>query len=1073
MARTFNRNPMSMPMPSKGDIQDYYFSHSEFKGLDNSKNYITTDPNTFADCKNVYVDLEGLLRSRPVIKNEQVLITASSGTTELTNILNVYTFGKITLYHTDKKLTIYNPDVQYCKQMTLPDDNIKPVLAEGKIFIFTSSKLMYYDVVTDTIYSDAEECIYVPITKLVTNGSESDLEQPNELTTYHKIRYLFTHVEGTEEVKNDYDILLGKTLTFTIDGNKYTRTFTKYTKYTLVHKLTTPMMNSNAIISVSDEGSIMFALKSSSSTEYTLWYSHDGIGYSSFKTRADVVSVPSISANGKYVCCASPDEIYIAKILDDGEGNLEKWEKLQHTYSNLDSAETITFFESSSIKMLDEDNYSVIVKSDSTSLSDRGVYPKLLVCYNKSRKLYRFFDSTVGYLRTNITSEYAKEVSVNVNVVSNPIYEQKLSLGSLVYYEDNVKRASIIPNWTFKSVVDGNNVNVYIKGSTKYEWYKSDGITVNYSTTNAMSMDVLLPKTGTVIIDDIKVSYTVSKSGNDYSFTVKCEKYHVRYMYDRYHNISACFCSYFEDMREATSGITSVILGKFKNTYPKIDMHIEGEKYYVATNYGEIFVVTSDTDRIIYVDNPWRNVYYMQNYDVSITATELHYTCPAYITSTNAIMHRAWKYEHTDASTKYIHNSDTYINVNSKSAVSKDGRVLVRDKLYIDSEPVSLLFVCTPVCFTKKGMYLLNYSRILYTDTSTNVTTFDETKSGNFTYIVPEHVSEIGNFYASVGKTLYISSYPPDGEFKWYFPKINTEVFDQDIHGLHPTSATEMAVFLQDGVYNIQTSESGYLYYRTKLQVGVKNGAGIVTSYDGKYTIFPTYRGMVALTYQDFVATTEQVLTFLTDSILQTFKDYYSTDSIKLFKYDFWIICYKPGDNKYLVFDMRNNSWWPMELLYNIDKFVLINDEVHILCNGKLYKFKHDDDNYYDDNSYVNEVEWYFTSQQLHLNAPNNYKHISSITLTSVLDSDVDLYFDLILYNYRKKLHKSDVDSFKFKVDTVRSYVKRLNYSKVGKFQYLLTSILNDAADDYEDAARTPLSISNITIKYKVSGQVR
>jgi hypothetical protein len=58
-------------------------------------------------------------------------------------------------------------------------------------------------------------------------------------------------------------------------------------------------------------------------------------------------------------------------------------------------------------------------------------------------------------------------------------------------------------------------------------------------------------------------------------------------------------------------------------------------------------------------------------------------------------------------------------------------------------------------------------------------------------------------------------------------------------------------------------------------------------------------------------------------------------------------------------------------------------------------------------------------------------------------------------------------------VDTVRSYVKRLNYSKVGKFQYLLTSILNDAADDYEDAARTPLSISNITIKYKVSGQVR
>jgi hypothetical protein len=405
--------------------------------------------------------------------------------------------------------------------------------------------------------------------------------------------------------------------------------------------------------------------------------------------------------------------------------------------------------------------------------------------------------------------------------------------------------------------------------------------------------------------------------------------------------------------------------------------------------------------------------------------------------------------------------------------LSEDGKVLTDNQLYVGASPTNLLFTSKPVGFVKNDIYLLDNKNTLYSSNKFQTIQFDETVPGTYTYVVPKHVSEIGNFYVTVDKTLYISSYPSDGDFKWYFPKINTEVFDQDIHGLHPTSATEMAVLLQDGVYNIQTSESGYLYYRTKLQVGIKNGAGIVTSYDGKYTIFPTYRGMVALTYQDFVATTEQVLTFLTDSILQTFKDYYSTDSIKLFKYDFWIICYKPGDNKYLVFDMRNNSWWPMELLYNIDKFVLINDEVVVLCNGKLYKFKHDDDNYYDDDSYVNEVEWYFTSQQLHLNAPNNYKHISSITLTSVLDSDVDLYFDLILYNYRKKLHKSDVDSFKFKVDTVRSYVKRLNYSKVGKFQYLLTSILNDAADDYEDAARTPLSISNITIKYKVSGQVR
>lgn len=86
MARTFNRYPMSVNTPDKQDIKDYFFNQYNWKGICEDKNYLAVDQYTSADAKNVYVDNEGMLRSRPSLK-------AFAST--LGKILDVQLFGKL------------------------------------------------------------------------------------------------------------------------------------------------------------------------------------------------------------------------------------------------------------------------------------------------------------------------------------------------------------------------------------------------------------------------------------------------------------------------------------------------------------------------------------------------------------------------------------------------------------------------------------------------------------------------------------------------------------------------------------------------------------------------------------------------------------------------------------------------------------------------------------------------------------------------------------------------------------------------------------------------------------------
>jgi hypothetical protein len=189
--------------------------------------------------------------------------------------------------------------------------------------------------------------------------------------------------------------------------------------------------------------------------------------------------------------------------------------------------------------------------------------------------------------------------------------------------------------------------------------------------------------------------------------------------------------------------------------------------------------------------------------------------------------------------------------------------------------------------------------------------------------------------------------------------------------------------------------------------------------------------------------------------------------------YKYWLYCYNEYERVLYVFDIRNNSWWKWTVPDSIIKIANVNVPVFILTkyNGILTKLDDSYSNYFDyDDS---EIDWYFTSQKLHLGTLSNYKNIMSININNVEHEDVeeDVSYNLNIKNYR--ISRSDryvePQNFGYKVDMLRTFVKRCNSRKVNEFQYTLSSDTGDNGN----AIQLPLSIHSIIIKYTISGQVR
>lgn len=355
----------------------------------------------------------------------------------------------------------------------------------------------------------------------------------------------------------------------------------------------------------------------------------------------------------------------------------------------------------------------------------------------------------------------------------------------------------------------------------------------------------------------------------------------------------------------------------------------------------------------------------------------------------------------------------------------------------------------------------------LYKTNANNDIAVSMLDEGTVTPMFFKHWLEWDDLILSNGRNLYIAIYKTDkdGVFSWYIRERGDDgsspdikEFNFDITGLHILSNNEMAVFMENEIWITslqQAADNLYTFVKSKLPIGIKQGSDVLTTFDGKYIMFSCERGLVALQYQEFMATTEQALTFISDAL--NF-DEFNKGPIKLYQYKHWVAIYRSNVKQFYILDMRNGSWWTWTLPQPTQNIVTYNDVPLSLQDNDLFVIG-DYNNYSDDGKIIN---WTITSQLLHFGAINNFKQILNFILNSV-DTKDRFTFSLQIINYRRVNDIRKREVFEYDVDTIRTFIKRMQFSKVNEFQYQIKN----------SNTKVPLRLTDISIKYIITERLR
>ena len=331
-------------------------------------------------------------------------------------------------------------------------------------------------------------------------------------------------------------------------------------------------------------------------------------------------------------------------------------------------------------------------------------------------------------------------------------------------------------------------------------------------------------------------------------------------------------------------------------------------------------------------------------------------------------------------------------------------------------------------------------------------------------------------------------------------PTVNDQNFIEDITNIINISTTEVAVFFEDNIIicsKVQDETLGYRYdyHPTKLSTGTRLGDSVINTIEGTYTIFPTKRGLAFMNYQAFMATTDQVLTYITDNIEDRYQKFYNEgDAIKIVQMRDRIYLTN-GTDDILIYDLVRGAWWYWQISKLHDKIInapdsyytnnikkLYTDQVELFIIGstrlfkfgepiriyKDYEFIKNEFSYGFTDSGNSDIEWYIMSQPLHMKAPNYYKNLKQLVF-QLLDDNKDNNEHTILVQiqcYRKKLDTKEPELIAFKIDELRTFVKRFNYWKINEVQYALAS-------DKEAIIPTRLRLNGVSIKYELGEEVR
>ena len=304
-------------------------------------------------------------------------------------------------------------------------------------------------------------------------------------------------------------------------------------------------------------------------------------------------------------------------------------------------------------------------------------------------------------------------------------------------------------------------------------------------------------------------------------------------------------------------------------------------------------------------------------------------------------------------------------------------------------------------------------------------------------------------------------------------PTVTNQYFRTTITNLINISTTDVAIFFEDKIIicsKVEDTTLGfrYDYYPTKLSTGVRLGDDVINTLEGSFTIFPTKRGVACMNYQAFMATTEQVLTYISDNIEDKYDKFYAeSTNIKIIQVRNKLFM-SNGTKDILIYDLIAGSWWYWQIPQNIKKLLSDQLDLQVITN-KLCAFK--DHNVYKDFPHTiheEKIDWYIMSQPLYLKAPNHYKNLKQLVFQFLDDKYTERQHTILvqIQCYRKKLNSKEPELIAFKIEDLRTFVKRFNYWKINEVQYALGS-------DNDTLIPTKLRLNGISIKYEIGEEVR
>lgn len=1047
--RTIKRTPGAIDVDLRNTNK--YFNHMNFKGIMKEDNTFVTDQESFTDALNVYVDTEKRLVSRPTLQVGDVpdiIITyLAFSSHKLIEINDKAGIGKIYVLQnvsTNKYFIEFIPNsLPYNSSYSLPDiPDYNLAIINHYIICFNSIKAKIIDTnTTEKIqegWQNFLDAVYIPITKSVV-GNEITEYPGNQFTKSYKERYIISNLSNPQLPEGTTADVELKTA-----NRRYNYNLTqadKLTNYRLTKEVIVSLQENDLIttdkvgknhICIAREQYFLLSLNGGESFIQLFYPVYSG----------EFLNIASISEDGNFFYFVTNVAVYRCNL-----GSYDWSEPIYLLNNSTNRIGVIDNYQGKGYKNIccfkDGTTFSFLtyITDDvpsSSSANNRGILymygPGLYPSTNPDNDYILFGSVLSGNPKQELTEDYKFfNGQTQISMCYGQLNNKTITLISFIYplYVDDNDNNIHEWAWAIKTIIGGNtksytgldNMCIIELVNTDLGWLQ---LVSNYNL-EASTFYKSWPK-------DIE--------GKIY------DGIYMNISYTRIDNSQSSTQGYL-----ANSG--NILIGLKADNM-------------AGSSYSKTLEVNTSMEQSIFVtskDNPAPLM--LEAGYIGFTNTKLEVTPVLLDKGTIRAAYPIPQLENIPI------NNILNIQVSGNFyyiIVNQNNNLIMYTNRLLDTDSASLV-------------YSYNISIV-----------FNE---------VPSVSYSDSQLFLAFDNNLKITQNIQDTEDPtkiWFnLPIVNNQSFIDSITNMVNISTVEVAIFFNNKIIickKIEDSNLGnvYAYYNTKLSTGVRSiidnkvtvNDSVINTLEGSLTVFPTLRGLAVMNYQAFMATTDQTLTYLTDSIREIWSDFYNQSSIiKILQHrDKLVITNKT--NVLLLYDLTNNSWWKWEVPCN-PLFMNTNQVNLSIIDGDVFEFKDviASDNaipqYYDFSEIprsltyfrrikpkTSMINWYIISQPLHMKVPNYYKNLKQLIfqLYDNNSNDIQKTINVQIKLYRKRVSLKEPEVVNFKIDELRTFVKRFNYWKINEVQW---GISNDTNTNVP----FKMQLNGISIKYEIGEEVR